>query len=118
MDIKRNAEMDIAKWLKDSDRFAVSEKRTSLIELFNKHLEFNTKEHLLEHENLVNVVIGASKIMCEKRMPIHIGSRKCLVDQDDQRIVCIIEATIMELAKLGCLRKRIRFNYKDNVLED
>ncbi len=109
-----NIEQDIISFFKVTESQNYEDQRKTLRLLLEKYTHLNKSEYLMDVHDLKNIVSSATSIFANKTMPMFLGSSRSKVMENDQKHVCLIEATIFHMGKIDCLKRLPKFNYKDD----
>lgn len=114
MNLKDQLEIDVIEFFNQIESQNQNDQRKTLRNLMDKYIHLSTSDHLLDSHDLRTIIGSASNKFANEKFPIHLGSGKKLVNQNDLPNLCVIEATIGHLSKLDCLKKTPKFNKVDD----
>jgi len=117
IEIKKQLDIDIDSFFHNIETQMISDQKKSLRDLFEKYLHLNTCDLVMDKSDLLSIVSKSKHLYANERMPIHVGKYKTQLDQEENRKICLIEATIMHLNSKECLKKTPKFDKRDDTLE-
>ena len=116
MGLRKELDVDIARFLEQIENQSHSGKRETLKILLEKYIHLNTCDYILDHDDLRSIIGQAKVLFSSKVFPCFLGSKKRKVSQNDQPNLCVIEATISLLNNKDCFKKLPKFDYRENKL--
>lgn len=115
-DLEQQLNSDIIRFLENIRNQTENDKVKTLRQLFDKYIHLNKAEYLMDNHDL-NAIIGSAKHnFSNNNMKIFLGERKVPVTQGNLPNLCVIEATIGHLNKIGCLKKLPKFDKREDKL--
>ena len=79
--------------------------------IFNKHLEFNKLEHVVNKGDLHEILSFAKSHFTGARIPVKVSKKQ--LDNGEATSVSIIEAFISYLNRMHLLKKHVKMDYTD-----
>lgn len=77
--------------------------------IVNKHLEFNNMDHMLNSNDIYDIVSNAKMIYTKFSLPLRISRKQ--VDPCDAPHVAMIESIVGYLNKTSLLKKLVKIDY-------
>lgn len=112
--LKAQLNLDIINFLDNIENQTENDKIITLRQLFDKHIHLNSAEYMMDNYDLGRIIGSAKQIFSNNNMNIFLGDRKIKVQPADLPNLCVIEATISYLNKIGCLKKIPKFDKREN----
>ena len=114
MGLKDELEVDIARALEHLEKQSINGQKETLRNLLNKYIHLGTTDYMMDNHDLLTIISNAKGIFAREKMPIHLGSKKRKVSQQDLPNLCVIEATVAYLNKNDCLKKLAKFDKRED----
>jgi hypothetical protein len=112
-DLENRLKIDIESFFTDIESQTEEDKRKSLMVLLDKYIHITKSDYLMDGTDLINIISGAKTIFVQKSFPTYIGKSNKQISQEEQRIACIVESTILHLNHKECFKKLPKFDYKE-----
>lgn len=115
-DLEQQLNSDIMRFLENIKNQTENDKIKTLRQLFDKYIHLNKAEYLMDNYDLNAIIGSAQQKFSNDNMKIFLGERKVPVSQGNLSNLCVIEATIGHLNKIGCLKKLAKFDKREDKL--
>jgi len=102
---------DVLEFLSSIEKMNHSGKIELLSILLKKYAVLGTSDIMMDKKDLESILSRSKQIYIEKSMPIEIRGSETPVHQPEVPNLCVIEATIGHLNKLGCFKRVAKFDY-------
>lgn len=113
-DLKEQLNSDIIKFFDNIRNQTKNDQVETLKQLLDKYIHLNKSDYLMDSYDLNKILGSAKQNFSNNNMKIFLGERKVPVVQGDLPNLCVIEATIGHLNKIGCLKKIPKFDKREN----
>jgi len=117
-ELEEQLNSDIIRFLDNIRNQTKNDQIYTLRNLFDKYIHLNQADYLMDSYDLNRIVGSAKTKFCNDNMKVFLGERKVPVTQGDLSNLCVIEATIGHLNKIGCLKKLPRFDKREDRLPE
>lgn len=104
-------DQELREYLKKEPNLRGEDKLNYLRTIFNKHLEFNKLEHVVNSGDLFEIMSAAKNDFSNRRVPVRVSKKQ--VDSGDVTQISVMEAFIGYLNKMHLLKKKVRFDYTE-----
>lgn len=113
MSLKEQLSVEIDGFLNNSDKSLKQDKKKALLEIFDKYLNLNTSNILLDKSDFDAIKSQAVRLYVDRSFPKYVGPTKRVISSEEANILCLIESTISQLHLKECLKKLPKFDYRD-----
>ena len=113
-DLEEQLNSDITRFLENIRNQTKNDQIKTLRQLFDKHIHLNKADYLMDSYDLNRIIGSAKQKFADNNMKIFLGERKVPVTQGDLPNLCVIEATIGHLNKIGCLKRLAKFDRRED----
>jgi len=79
--------------------------------VYNKHLEINKLEHVVNSGDLFDIIATAKGNFFKLKLPMQISSKK--IENGDLTHIALIESVISYLNSMNLLKKLVKLDYRD-----
>jgi hypothetical protein len=79
--------------------------------MMNKHFEFNKLEHMVNSNDLFEIMSGAKSNYSKRALPIRISRKQ--VESGEATHISVLESFISYLNRANLLKKLVKFDYTD-----
>jgi hypothetical protein len=111
-DLEQKTYQDAADFINMIDKMSYSDRVNLLTTLLKKYAILSSSDVLMNKKDLLAIISRSKQIFTELPMPVEMTESDIPVHQTELSSLCVIEATIGHLNKLGCLKKTAKFDYK------
>jgi Fe-S cluster biosynthesis and repair protein YggX len=101
--------LELSGYLEKEPNMVRSDRREYLKNIVDRFYFEQTRTHVINRIDLLQIVSNGADYISKKRMPIHISEKR--IESSDVRHVAMIEAVIGYMARNGLLSKEVRFDY-------
>lgn len=113
MSSEESLNFDILNFFKEIENQGDSDRIKSLRLLMDKYIHLNKADYLMEKFDFNEITSLAKREILEKNMPAKIKGSNMYLSENEVVNLCIIEATVTHLNKIGCLKRIPKFDYKE-----
>ena len=113
-DLKKQLEVDIKRFIDNIENQSDADKIQTLRNMFKTHLHLHTCDYMMDKHDLQTIIGGAKGNFSRDAMPIYLGAKKRIVDQNELPNMMVIESTISYLNKNDCLKKMPKFDKRED----
>jgi hypothetical protein len=117
-DMEDQLNSDIMRFLENIRNQTKNDQIKTLRQLFDKHIHLNKAEYIMDSYDLNRIIGSAKQKFANDNMKIFLGERKVKVSPGDLPNLCVIEATIGHLNKIGCLKRLPKFDKREDRLPE
>lgn len=104
-------EKDLREYLEREPNLRREDRLTYLTTIFNKHLDINKLEHVVNYKDFLNIVSFAKTRMSNMKLPVRLTNRQ--LETSEATHLAIIDSFISYLNKNSLLKKFIKFDHTD-----
>jgi hypothetical protein len=113
-DLKKQLDTDILRFLENIRNQTENDQIQTLRHLFDKYIHLNTADYVMDSYDLQRIVSSAKQNFSTNNMKIFLGERKVPVTSGDLPNLCVIEATVDHLSRIGCLKRLPKFDKRED----
>jgi hypothetical protein len=84
--------------------------------LLMRYSGVGASEKKIGHQDLFDIIGSAKQKFATENLSIFLGQDKRKVDPKDMANLCVIEATIGHLNKIGCLKRLVKFDKREDKI--
>ena len=114
MGCNEDLESDINQFFKQIENQNISDSKVTLRILLDKYIHLNKAEYLMDKYDLNSIISAAKSVYASKTFPAYLGNSKSRVMEEEQKNLCLVEATVTHLNKKDCLKRLPKFNYRED----
>jgi len=104
-------ERDIREYLEKEPNLRREDRIKYLKALFNKHLEIDKLEHVINYGDLFEIISHAKNVQTNARLPMKITRKP--IDSSEVPNISLFESFISYLNKMHLLKKLVKFDYTE-----
>lgn len=104
-------EKDIREYLEKEPNLRKEDRLTYLTTIFNKHLDINKLEHMVNYRDFLHIISYAKSQMGNMKMPVRISNKQ--LEPNDAVHIALMDSFISYLNKNSLLKKFIKFDHTD-----
>lgn len=113
-DLEKQLDSEILDFIKNLDEQTHADKIITVRNFVKKYMHLSTSSYLMDNYDLKRIVDQAKTKYANDTFPIHLGKHKIKVAQADLKHLCLIEATVAHLTKHECLKKKVKFDKRED----
>jgi hypothetical protein len=102
---------EIREYLEKEPNLRREDRLLYLKAMMNKHFEFTKLEHVVNSNDLFDIMSGAKNNFSKRKLPVRISRKQ--VESGEAANVSVIESFISYLNKANLLKKTVKFDYTD-----
>lgn len=104
-------EKDLREYLEKEPNLRREDRLAYLTTIFNKHLDINKLEHVVNFKDLFSIISFAKTRMGNMKLPIRISNKQ--LETSEATHVATIDSFISYLNKNSLLKKFVKFDHTD-----
>lgn len=104
-------EKDIREYLEKEPNLRREDRLTYLTTIFNKHLDMNRLEHVVNYRDFLGIISFAKTLMGSMKMPVRITNKQ--LDPNEATHVALIDSFVSYLNRNNLSKKSIKFDHTD-----
>ena len=104
-------ELELQKYIDDSDNLSRRDRLRHLMAIFKKHFDMEKTDHMMTYFD-INQVIGSAKISFnDTNFPMIVSKKEMSLGEASH--ILMIESVLAHLNHNGLLRKTVKIDYKE-----
>lgn len=111
MSDSQQIEKDIREYLEKEPNLRREDRLNYLTTIFNKHLDINKLEYVINYRDFVHIIGYAKSQMSNMKVPVRISNK--LLEPNNVPHIALMDAFINYLNKNSLLKKFIKFDHTD-----
>jgi len=104
-------EKDLREYLQKEPNLRRDDRLTYLITIFNKHLDMNKLDHVVNYKDLLHIISFAKSLMGSMKLPVRITNKQ--LETSEATHVALIDSFVSYLNRNNLSKKSIKFDHTD-----
>jgi hypothetical protein len=106
-------EQELKEYLEKEPNLSRGDRHSYLMAIFQKHLEFQKYEHVVNYKDYFNIFAQAKTLYTKMKFPVRLTKKE--LDGGESLHIPMLESFIWYLNRNNLLKKAIKFDYTDRV---